>query len=168
MDEPPLAELDARFSAPGAQPTPWDDTADVLATAQLYWLTTVRSGGRPHTTPLLAVWDDGDLHITTGEDEQKARNLVANQAVTISTGNGLFAHGLDVVVEGTAERVVDEDRLATLAGHWVDKYGKDWEFGVADGAFTHAEGGSALVFAVRPRKILTFAKSPHGQTRYRF
>ena len=168
MDVSPNAELDERFSSPAAAATPWTDTAEVLASAELWWLTTVRVDGRPHTTPLLAVWEGGDLHITTGDGEQKFRNLSANPECTVTTGNGLFAHGLDVVVEGSAERVDDEARLAVLAEHWVAKYGEAWRFEVSDGSFSHPEGGAALVFAVHPRKILAFHKSPHAQTRYRF
>ena len=37
-----------------------------------------------------------------------------------------------------------------------------------DGRFEHpGGGGSALVFAVRPAKVLAFAKGQSGQTRHR-
>ncbi len=31
-----------------------------------------------------------------------------------------------------------------------------------------SEGGEAWVFRVRPERVLSFAKDPHGQTTYRF
>ena len=34
----------------------------------------------------MSVWADGAMHISTGDDEQKARNLAANPRCTISTG----------------------------------------------------------------------------------
>ena len=58
--------------------------------------------------------------------------------------------------------------FAHLAGRWLAKYGPDWTFTVADGAFHHEGGGTALVFAVAPTKVLAFAKGRFAQTRYRF
>ena len=54
----PVTELDERFSDAGAEPTPWATTRAVLEQAQLSWVTTVRADGRPHVTPLVAVWLD--------------------------------------------------------------------------------------------------------------
>ena len=61
----PVAELDERFSDPGAKATPWAKTREVLETAQLSWVTTVRADGRPHVTPPVAVWLDDAAHFTT-------------------------------------------------------------------------------------------------------
>ena len=55
MKSDPTAEIDSRFSDPEADPTPWSDALHVLEHAELYWLTTVRTDGRPHVTPLIAV-----------------------------------------------------------------------------------------------------------------
>ncbi|MDT5323740.1 MAG: hypothetical protein QOF25_892 [Mycobacterium sp.] len=44
--------LDTRFGEAGG-PTEWGDADGVLEAAELYWLTTVRKDGRPHTTPLV-------------------------------------------------------------------------------------------------------------------
>ena len=62
----PLTELDPRFSSDGAQPTAWAGANDELATAAVYWLSTVRADGRPHVTPLIAVWQDQALYFCTG------------------------------------------------------------------------------------------------------
>lgn len=136
----------------------------------------MRRDGRPHVTPLPAMWLDGALHFCTGAEEQKARNLEGNPQVTLTTGSDRFLSGLDVVVEGRAEQVIDEDRLRGLAALWASKL--DWPFEVADGAFRDpqapdADGGAevatALVFGVAPAKVLAFGKGePFSQTRYRF
>lgn len=47
------------------------------------------------------------------------------------------------------------------------KYGEDWDFAVDDEVFDPG-GTSADVFRVTPTKVLAFAKSPHGQTRFQF
>jgi PPOX class probable F420-dependent enzyme len=157
--------FDLRYSDPAAGPTPWEDVVGVLERAELYWLTTVRRDGRPHVTPLIGVWHDGAMHFTTGLGEQKARNLEANPRVALTTGNNTWADGLDVVVEGTAERVTDRDSLQPLADALVAKYGEVWRFEVGDGVFLHAPG-EAAVFRIETAKTLAFAKRPHGQTAF--
>ena len=78
MNEP-VTELDTRFSDPDAVATEWDETRRVLETAELFWISTVRADGRPHVTPLVAVWLDGAIHFSTGAAEQKAINLAATR-----------------------------------------------------------------------------------------
>lgn len=164
----PTTRFDPRFGVADA-PTPWSEAEAVLRDAELSWITTVRADGRPHVTPLLAVWDGGVLHFCTGAEEQKAVNLRANPEVALTTGVNVQGSGLDVVLQGTAVRVTDEARLRALADAWVAKYGEAWRFDVADAAFTQ-EGGTALVFAVHPRTAFAFAKGEgrFGQTAYDF
>ena len=163
----PEAELDARFSGPGAQPTPWESTRRVLDTAELFWISTVRADGRPHVTPLPAVWHDEALHFCTGATEQKAVNLAADPRCALTTGTSTWNSGLDVVVEGRAQRVAGQGLLEALAEAWFVKYHGDWRFEVTDGVFVGA-GGPALVLVVAPSKVLTFSKGRFAQTRYRF
>ncbi len=47
----------------------------MLEASEIFWLSTVRRDGRPHVTPLPAMWLDGALHFCTGPEEQKAKNL---------------------------------------------------------------------------------------------
>ncbi|MDK1475485.1 pyridoxamine 5'-phosphate oxidase family protein [Streptomyces sp. 549] len=163
----PAGVLDARFSSPGAQPVPWTTARAALAAAEVYWLTTVRDEGRPHVTPLIGVWRDDALYFCTGPDEQKARNLARSRHCALTTGGNRLGEGLDLVVEGAARQVADEARLRFLASCYREKYGSAWHFEVRDGAFL-GDGGRALVFEVRPEKVLGFAKGePFGQTRWR-
>jgi nitroimidazol reductase NimA-like FMN-containing flavoprotein (pyridoxamine 5'-phosphate oxidase superfamily) len=161
-------KIDKRFSNPDAEATPWADALRVLEQAELYWLTTVRTDGRPHVTPLIGVVADEVLHFCTGLEEQKGRNLEHNDRVAVTTGNNAWAKGLDVVVEGRAVRIGDDDELRRLAKAWEAKYGSEWHWDVAEGMFRHADGGGAAVFRIEPAKVLAFAKDPHGQTTYRF
>jgi nitroimidazol reductase NimA-like FMN-containing flavoprotein (pyridoxamine 5'-phosphate oxidase superfamily) len=163
----PRAELDPRFSNPDARATPWADVRAVLEDTELFWISTVRGDGRPHVTPVPTVWCDGALHFCTGADEQKAVNLARNATCALTTGNNAWKQGLDVVLEGRAERVDDDTELRRLADLWSSKYHGDWESEVRDGAF-HQGDGSALVFRVAPAKVLAFAKGDFAQTRYRF
>src|SRR5580704_14678369 len=114
----PRTEHDARFSEPGAEATSWEETLEAIMEAELFWISTVRPDGRPHVTPLVAVWLDDALHFSTGPDEQKARNLASNPRAALTTGANDWQSGLDVVVEGDAARVTDALQLDRLAAAW--------------------------------------------------
>jgi len=165
----PDTELDTRFSDPDAVATGWEETRRVLEQAELFWISTVRADGRPHVTPLVAVWLENALHFATGPSEQKAVNLRSNRNVILTTGCNKWERGLDVVVEGEAVLVTDESVLGRLAEAWAKKWDGRWHYDVHDGAFRHEGGtGAVLVFSVKPAKILAFAKGTFGQTRHRF
>lgn len=153
----PLTQLDERFSDADTQPTTWAATREVLEKAQLSWLTTVRADGRPHVTPLVAVWLDEALHFATGETEQKFVNLTNNPNVVLTTGCNSWDHGLDVIVEGQASRVTDRATLERLATAWRTKWEGCWQTDATDSGFEHP-GGPAAVFAVKPNKILAFGR----------
>jgi hypothetical protein len=163
----PTVELDAPYSTPGAAPTDWERARRHFAEAAIYWLSTVRADGRPHVTPVIAVWSEGAVHVCTGPQEQKAKNLAGNPHVTVTTGTNEWA-GLDVVVEGAAVPVTDDDVLRDLAARWEAKYGGQWHFDVENGRFLHDEG-TALVFAIAPVKAYAYDRDePGAATRYRF
>jgi general stress protein 26 len=168
--------IDPRYGHAAATPPPWADVERLLADAQLYWIVTVRTDGRPHAVPLVGVWHDGVFAFCTGSDEQKRRNLGANHHVAVTTGttgtNG-WDSGRDVVVEGSAARVTDPEQLQRLAEAWFAKYGEDWHFEVRGQEFIElsdsgggTEGG-AWVYTVAPHKVIVFG-GEHGQTTYRF
>jgi general stress protein 26 len=163
----PVTELDPRFSDPGTAATSWAETRRVLEEAQLSWLTTVRADGRPHVTPLVAVWLDGAAYFTTGDTEQKGVNLRGNPHVVLTTGCNGWDFGLDVMVEGDAVRVTGQALLERLAQAWRGKWDGQWQFEARDGAFHHGQG-EALVFAVKPTKVLAFGKGTFTHTRHRF
>jgi general stress protein 26 len=164
----PMTTLDSRFSDPGARATEWDETRRLLEQAELFWISTVRADSRPHATPLVAVWLEDAIYFCTGPTEQKAVNLRANPNVILATGCNQWDRGLDIVVEGEAVQVTDDDLLERLAAAWATKWDGRWHYEVHDGAFQHEGGGAALVFSVTPAKIFAFSKGTFGQTRHRF
>lgn len=163
----PVTALDPRFSEEGAAPTSWADTLRAMETAELFWITTVRSDGRPHVSPLVAVWHDGAIHFCTGAGEQKAINLRVNPHVVLTTGCNQWDRGLDVIIEGEAVQVSDDDTLRRLADAWQTKWDGRWQFEARAGAFHH-DAGTALVFSVAPAKVLAFGKGTFTHTRHRF
>lgn len=135
----PVAELHPDYSSAGARATPWYAVDAVLERAEIFWLSTVRADGRPHVTPLPAMWLDGALHFSTGLEEQKGRNLRRNPHCVLTTGNNSYRDGLDVIVEGRAERVTDRTRLERLADLWQSKIA--WPYDVVEGGFRHRPEG---------------------------
>jgi pyridoxine/pyridoxamine 5'-phosphate oxidase len=166
MEREPRTEIDGRFSSV-SEPVEWAEGQRAIEVAELYWVATVRADGRPHVTPLIAVWLDGAAYFCTGAEEQKAKNLEANAHCALLTGCNSLHEGLDVVIEGRAERVTDEEKLRHVATAYGAKYGAEWHFDVHDGAFQH-DSGQALVFEVAPPKILGFSKGEYSQTRWSF
>src|SRR5690349_1676411 len=78
--------------------------------------------GRPHATPLLAIWVAGGMCFNTGAREQKAKNLVGNPAGILTTGTPNLV-GQDYVIEGIASVVTDPVRLDALASAFEQAYG---------------------------------------------
>jgi general stress protein 26 len=168
--------IDPRYGDASATAPPWDDIERLLTDAQLYWIITVRTDGRPHAVPLVGVWHDGAFAFCTGPEEQKQRNLDANPHVAVTTGTtgaSGWNVGKDIVVEGTALQVTAAEPLQVLADAWFAKYGEDWRFEVRGEEFvelSHSGGsteGGARVYRVKPAKVIAFGDT-HGQTTYRF
>jgi nitroimidazol reductase NimA-like FMN-containing flavoprotein (pyridoxamine 5'-phosphate oxidase superfamily) len=165
----PVTTLDRRYSDPAAEAASWEDTLRTLESAELFWISTVRPDGRPHVTPLVAVWADGAIHFHTGAEEQKFANLQANPHVVLTTGCNQWNWGLDVVIEGEAVRVTDDDTLRELATAWSAKWDGRWQLTVHDVGFRSAGDWPSQVFSVRPAKIYAHAKGdPFGATTHRF
>jgi hypothetical protein len=169
FDPEPRTDL-SPFSSVDAEPTAWSVGRTELRDAEVYWLATVRPDGRPHVTPLLGVWLHGALYFCTGPDERKARNLSNNSRCSLTTGRNTL-EGIDIVAEGVATKVTDEDGLRDVADTYESKYGArltspegTW-FGLGDSI----RNGDALVYRVAPSVAFGFAKGDQfSQTRWRF
>lgn len=166
----PKTTVDGSFSAPGAAATAWEATESALRRIQKYQLCTVRRDGRPHVTPVLAIWALGAMWFCTGEHEQKAGNLTANRHCILTAGTGTLT-GTDYVIEGTAALVTDQDTLDAATTAFEEAYG--WQLTRADG--TWYELGDALraravqLYRVQPHTGFAFAcGSAFAQTRYRW
>jgi nitroimidazol reductase NimA-like FMN-containing flavoprotein (pyridoxamine 5'-phosphate oxidase superfamily) len=167
----PVTILDQRYSGADAVAVSWDQTCTALRTAELFWISTVRADGRPHVTPVVAVWSGDALWFTTGTEEQKFANLRANPKVVLTTGCNSWDRGLDVVVEGEAAHVTDETALVRVAKAFSEKWEGRWQFTVRDGRFRNAGAGDlpCEAFSVTPTRAFAHAKGdPFGATTHRF
>jgi hypothetical protein len=109
---PPVdwAEVVAKLES-GAGPTP--DSHNSRTT----WLTTINADGRPHVTPVGALWVDGAYWFQTGAGTKKARNVARDPRCSLATS----ILDADVVVEGDATRVTDAKAIARIASAWADQ-----------------------------------------------
>lgn len=162
----PIGELDPEFSFPGATATPWAEARKELEDAEIFWLSTVRPDGRPHVTPLIAIWLDESPWFVTGPGERKAANLESNPQVVLTTGCNALNEGLDLVVEGGAVPVTERDTLKRVADTFAAKYPDPFKFNVGD---FDGGGGEALVFRIEATKVFAFRHLPtSSQTRWLF
>jgi nitroimidazol reductase NimA-like FMN-containing flavoprotein (pyridoxamine 5'-phosphate oxidase superfamily) len=167
----PLTKLDAGFSSEGAHPTEWAEGHQHLEEAEVFWLSTVRPDGRPHVTPLLAVWCADSMYFCTGSDERKAKNLKRNRHCILTTGRNTLDESLDVVVEGQVAKVSDGAELEQVANTYESKYGKHlttpegtW-FGLGD----TIRCGEVLVYRVTPTTAPGFVRGKQfSQTSWHF
>jgi nitroimidazol reductase NimA-like FMN-containing flavoprotein (pyridoxamine 5'-phosphate oxidase superfamily) len=166
----PVTTLDAQYSDPAAVAVTWEETEGVLGDAELFWISTVRADGRPHVTPIVAVWSEGAIWFGTGAGEQKFANLRANPHVVVTTGRNSWNQGVDVVVEGDALAVSDDAVLSRIAQAFADKWDGRWQYIAHDGCFRDVDGsGEVRVFSVTPTKVFAHAKGdPFGATLHRF
>ncbi|ANZ35835.1 pyridoxamine 5'-phosphate oxidase [Lentzea guizhouensis] len=152
---------------------PWSRAQDQLATETAsadvpYFLNTVRPDGRPHSAGIGAVWFEDALYFVSGPGTRKSRNIAANPACTVS----VRLTGLDLVLEGEAERVVDTAVLGRLAARYREA---GWPAEVAGEAFTApftAPSGGPPPWYVY-RLVLRGAhavasREPYGATRWTF
>ena len=137
-------------------PLPWSEARKRLVEGRFYWLATAADDGAPHVRPVLAVWVSGVLHTTSSPRARKAAALAAGGPCSLS----LSTEGMDLVYEGDAVRVEDDDDLERIGAVYVEKYG--WPVRVRDHAF-HAPYGAPTagpppydVYAIRPRKVFAF------------
>lgn len=162
----PRTDFNPRYSGPDATEVPWSEARRVLEQADAYWVSTVRPNGRPHVTPLVAVWHEGSMFFTTGPEERKMKNLSSNPWCVLTTGSDRWHSGFDVVVEGPAKRVTDEGLLNDVADAYRAKYGDAWSFRVEGGTFV--QHGISHVLELTPATVFGFGKGPFSQTRYQF
>jgi general stress protein 26 len=157
----------------GLDPIPWSRALDALEhpsdpQTQRSFLATTRPDGRPHLAGIGALWDEGKLYFVSGAGTRKSQNLAQNANCAIS----MSQTDIDLVIEGVAERVTDDETLQRLAKHYGDQ---GWSATVKDGAFTHEYSAPSAgpppwdLYAVTPTTVFgVLAAEPGGATRWRF
>ena len=167
MDEKNLADLY------GLPPVPWSRALAALETGdqkgnETSFLTTTRPDGRPHVAGVGAVWDSGKVYFVSGPGTRKSKNVAENPACVMA----MSLSGIDLVIEGEAERVTDDETLQRLAKRYAEG---GWPASVEDKAFTYEYSAPSAgpppwyLYAIRPKTVYgVLASAPGGATRWRF
>jgi hypothetical protein len=133
-----------------------------------YFLGTCRPDGTPHAAGVGSQWLDGDLYFTSSANARKARDLAGNPRCTIS----VKLPGIDLVLDGAAERVADAGTLERVAAGYR---AGGWPAEVAGDALTAPY--SAPSAGAPPWQVYRFVfhtavgvatTEPFGATRWRF
>lgn len=157
----------------GSPALPWSRPRDQLASRTpapdvAFFLGTTRPDGRAHAAGIGAAWHAGHLYFTSGPETQKAQNLAAHPACTIS----VRLEGIDLVLEGEAVRVTDAETLEAVARLYRDG---GWPAEVDGNALTAPY--SAPSAGPPPWQLYHFTfhtafgvatVEPYGATRWRF
>ena len=165
MDPTNLADLY------GLDPIPWSRALEALESGdpqkQTPFLATTRPDGRPHMAGVGALWDSGKVYFVSGAGTRKSRNLAQNANCAIS----MSLTGIDLVIEGEAERVTDDPTLQRLARRYADQ---GWPASVKDGAFTYDYSAPSAgrppwdLYAIAPTTVFgVLTDEPGGATRWR-
>jgi hypothetical protein len=156
----------------GLDPIPWSRALEALETGQqrneTSFLATTRPDGRPHLAGVGAVWDDGKVYFVSGPGTRKSRNVAQNPTCAIA----MSLPGLDLVLEGAAERVTDDETLRRLAKRYAEG---GWPATVEDGALTYEYSAPSAgpppwyLYELAPKTVYgVLASEPGGATRWRF
>jgi PPOX class probable F420-dependent enzyme len=129
--------------AEGSGLLPWSWAAERLTSARNYWVSTVSPDGRPHATPVWAMWDDTVLWFTCAVGSRKAVNLRAEPHCVVTTEDASDP----VIIEGTAAIVTDDKSIRRVLDLMNDKYHSDIEMSFLDPARN-------ATIAVRPAKVI--------------
>jgi nitroimidazol reductase NimA-like FMN-containing flavoprotein (pyridoxamine 5'-phosphate oxidase superfamily) len=130
------------------------------------WLATANADGSPHVMPVGALWVEDAYYFTSGPGTRKSRNLVSDPRCVIT----IATHEFDLVVEGEAAKVTDQDELERVARAFGEG---DWHPEVRDGAFFAEFSAPSAgpppwhVYRVRPKTIYALGTTePYGATRW--
>ena len=167
-------------AAEGLPPIEWAAVREILDAgdgprpddhnARSTWLTTIAADGRPHVTPVGALWLDGTYWFQTGASTAKAQNLARDPRCALAVS----IRDADLVVEGEAEPVTDPAQLAEAAAGWA---AGGWPAEVHESGtgitapFNAPRQGSPPwgVYRIAPRSAtVCWGAEPGGLTRFTF
>jgi Pyridoxamine 5'-phosphate oxidase len=156
----------------GDAPLEWERATAALlddpSPPATFFLGTCRPDGTPHAAGVGAQFLDGELYFTSGPNTRKSRDLAVNPRCTIS------AHltGIDLVLDGTAERVTEPETLERIAAGYREG---GWPAQVEDEALTAPFSAPSAgpppwhVYRLAFHTVVGVATAePNGATRWRF
>jgi hypothetical protein len=133
-----------------------------------WFLGTVRPDSPPHAAGVGALWVDGEIFFTSGPGTRKSKDLAEDPACTLS----VRLEGLDLVFEGSADRVTDQATLERVVQRFREG---GWPATVEGDAFTAPFSAPSAgrppwhLYRLDYERVYGVASAePHGATRWRF
>ena len=115
----------------GAGLLPWSRVSERMRGSYIYWVSTTRKDGRPHSIPVWGIWLDETLYFSNGA--LTARNLTRDPRVSVNLESGEDV----VIIEGVVEIASAKPLIRRINRAYNEKY--LWE------------GSQEVWFALRPR-----------------
>jgi hypothetical protein len=135
----------------------WAAVRAELEQAKQYWLTTVRSDGRPHVVPLDGVWLDDVWYYGGSDRSVHRRTALAHPRVVMHLPDPFKA----VIVEGEVRLTTLHAELAQrLADVSNEKYA---EYGYSNDASSYVE-----TLSLYPHRVIAWTSYPTDATRFLF
>ena len=135
---------------------------ELLASARVIWLSSVRPDGRPHVVPTWFDWDGEVITVFTRPDAQKARNIRSHSAVMLAIGGTEPAFEVELI-DGEA-RVVDGDRDSSAGTLPSERFASKYAEVLATDGRTVASFAADYPCAVkiRPIRLLDWGAREHA------
>lgn len=133
----------------------WDEVEVALASATVYFLSTIGPNGGPNTTPIWGAWVDHHLYFEGGDDTRWSKNLASDPRMSF----GADAGGLHISGKGTVKRAKAGNLFKKVAANYSSKYSykpKRDDF---------RQLSPRVIIALAMSSLETFADTP---TRFRF
>ncbi len=139
---------------------PWSYVQERLREAQNYWISTSNAKGKPHATPVWAVWRDDVLYFDGGPDTRRGRDMAVNPFIAVHLEDGSRV----VILEGMVRELTRPplDLREYLAKEYARKYSG---MGYEPTPETWENGG---LYAFRPNLVLAWTEFPKDTTRWQF
>jgi hypothetical protein len=157
----------------GSAALPWSRPHEILINDTphvdlTFFVSTVRPDGRPHSAGVGATWLDGDLYFTSGPGTLKSRNLAANPACSVS----VRLRGIDLVLEGEANRITDPSTLDRVAAVYrADGWPASVDGDALTAPYSAPSAGPPPWYVYRlalHTAVGVATAEPHGATRWDF
>jgi hypothetical protein len=153
--DPERVKMPAGYEAAGSDTLlAWSHVTGRLENAINYWLATTRPDGRPHVTPIWAVWVAEALYFTGIPTARWARNMAVNPTVAVHLESGDDV----VILEGNVvdiKTIPDAELSTGIVQAWDAKYGRLHPDPVNDG-----------MFRLRPSSVRAWSSFPDDATRW--
>lgn len=158
-ERPGMKDYGIHTDAAGMLSWSWVD--ERMSAARNYWIASTRPDSRPHVAPVWGVWEGTTLYFSSARTARKARNLLANPAVSVHLESGDEV----VIIEGRVsvfDIQAESENWQRIGTQYAQKY-------APYNPLTEDHSGGVF-FRIQPQTVLAWLETdyPATATRWRF